>query len=726
VGPRPDSREPAAPIRVITAAGAVLLPFVARLLHDQFRERVDTADVTAPYLALSALCVAAVALRPRRNELTAGPALLSAGSAALGILAAGTIMVGIVGAALPRFVVLSTSALLFVWVIGCTAVEALLPKIEAEPAAASDGVAQLTLRSWWPFARLAAFTALSLHLAFPHVSKLRSHVVGNPGDAYLVVALLRWGGHHVPDLYRGFWEGPMFATERHVMAYSETFLPLSPFAYVIDQTTGSPVIAMNVLLIASFVACAECTYLLLVRITASRPAAFVGSLAFTFSTVRMAQIDHFQLMFVALVPLAVLLLVRLIERPRVWIGILLGVTLAGQFLVSAYFGVVLVPVSIAGGALFVVLDRQSPLLRMRLAALGATVGTTLVLLLPIAYQYRRAEEETGGRDWYPWFLVFKPRDLLAVYPGTDHLSGVHIMQAGPTTAQSGNYAYVGWFVLLLVPVLVALYASSAVVRARVARSRRELTVLGLLALFGLGIAYGRQRLFGVEVPVYAVARAIVPGVRSMLAIGRLTAFLQLALVALATLGFATLLRATGRRVFRVAVAGVAAALVVYESAIHVPMTRVPTATSDSVYGVLRHLDDDGIVAELPIVPPSEPLIHAFSEPTRLLLGSGDRHRSINGYSGATPLTYGATVERLNEFPSVVSIEALRAADVRYVVLHTAPIDTGDPGLNQTLNATPWLYYSADQIAEILDGVPPGLVAAMYNAADGIVLELSRA
>ena len=54
--------------------------------------------------------------------------------------------------------------------------------------------------------RLVGFTVAAVVLVFPHLSRFRSQIPGNPGDAFLVMVLLNWGGDHVPSLFSGYWQ----------------------------------------------------------------------------------------------------------------------------------------------------------------------------------------------------------------------------------------------------------------------------------------------------------------------------------------------------------------------------------------------------------------------------------------------------------------------------------------------------------------------------------------
>jgi hypothetical protein len=179
----------------------------------------------------------------------------------------------------------------------------------------------------WFLARLGLFVAISIVMVFPHLDDLGRVVPGDSGDAFLILTLLRWGADHAP-FFGGYWKSPMYLSGHDVMAYTDTFLPLTVPFKVLQSITGSPVAAMNLLYIASWPICAEATWRLLRRVGASSPAAFVGALAFTFSTIRMAQTNHFQLAWAMFIPLGYLMLLKIAARPTIAAGIGLGLVIA--------------------------------------------------------------------------------------------------------------------------------------------------------------------------------------------------------------------------------------------------------------------------------------------------------------------------------------------------------------------------------------------------------------
>ena len=84
-----------------------------------------------------------------------------------------------------------------------------------------------------------------------------------------------------------------------------------------------------------------CAFALARRLTGSDPAAFLAAIIFGLAPYRMAHIGHLELQWTMWMPLALLLLHRLVEKPTPWRGVLLGAALAAQVFCSIYYGVFL-------------------------------------------------------------------------------------------------------------------------------------------------------------------------------------------------------------------------------------------------------------------------------------------------------------------------------------------------------------------------------------------------
>lgn len=577
--------------------------------------------------------------------------------------------------------------------------------------------------AWWPVVRVIGFTVTSLELVFVHPGRFRTHVPGNPGDAFLILALLKWGGDHVSSLYSGYWQGPMFSSGHDAMAYTETFLPLTIPFRIVEELTGSPIVAMNVLYILGWVLCAECTYHLFVRLTSCRSVSVVGAMAFTFSTIRISQTGHFQLVYAFGIPLGLLLMFRMIEKPTIVRGVLLGATLAVQFLTTAYYGLI-ITVSVAAISVVALLRTSEHALRRQLAwALASSAAVVLVLAGPVALRYSSLQSSSLDRGQYPAGFALRLGDLRTAAPLSTHLADLSILRNDSATRSSENFAYIGLFAAILVPVFVAAAIGSRTFRSRLRLRRNEIAATLIVGVFGFLIAVGRGPILGIRTPFYDLARILIPGVKSILALVRLVVFTQLALVLIATIVLTSALAHLRARSLRVAACVLLSLFVGWESSAGIPLVRVPKVGPGSVYDALRKLDA-GIVVELPMAPRGTGTTYAFLEATRLVLASGDNQRSVNGYSGFSPKGYDDVVTTLNTFPSEDSRRVLAELGVDYVLIHTAPVDTGLDPVTERVNESGFAYVSNSQLDQIVRQVPQDAVRSRIQTSDGVILVLA--
>jgi hypothetical protein len=575
----------------------------------------------------------------------------------------------------------------------------------------------------WLTARLGLFTLISIRLTFPHLSKFATHLPGNPGDAFLVFSLLRWGADRSTSLYAGYWNGPMFSSGSDAMAYTETFLPLTPPFRLIESITGSPIVAMNVLYLAAWVLCAECTYLLLRHLTSCRSASFVGALAFTFATIRLAQTGHYQLVFAFCIPLGFLLMFELIERPTLWLGACLGAVLSCQFLTTAYYGLVLIVSVAAAAVVALVRKRRTPSLRPLLYALMVSCAVLVVFVLPVAVRYSSIQSSTHLRDRYPAEFALRLGDLRAADPRSAHLNDFGLFRSTSLLRSEENYAYLGYFVFLFVPVACIGMVVSQRFRSSIAGQRWSYGALIASGLLGFAIAIGRGPIAGVHIPFYDIVKSVIPGVKSMLAIVRVFVFAQLALATVATVGLVWLLGRVPSRVARAAACAALAAVIVVESATTIPIVRVPRVQQGSAADIVDHLDS-GVVAELPIAPRQLGATYAYLEATRMLLSSDDGNQTVDGYSGFAPTDYDSVVQLLNALPSAEALAELRRLDVHYLVLYTQPLDTGSDRISDMVNESGYAFMTPAHADQIVAGIPGDLLERTIPADDGLVLVLT--
>lgn len=577
-------------------------------------------------------------------------------------------------------------------------------------------------RHWWTIARLTLFSALTIILVFPHLGDLSTAIPGNPGDAYLIMALLEWGGRSVPHLYRGFWDGPMFAGGNAAMAYSDSFLPLTvPFAIL--RALFGRVVAFNLLYLVSWILCAEATYRLALRMVRNRGVAVACAVAFTFSTIRLAQEGHFQLAWAGFIPLTLLLLLRYRDRPTALRGVAVASSAVAQLLTSAYYGVPLLVLTTVVVTVEAVLAMRRQPLREVVGPPLAFLAVVLIVMVPVQYAYHVADESAVPRDVYPAAFEMHLGDLRTPSPTADLPRAFSFFDRAPD-GRSENYAYIGAFAMLFVPVAIVVLVADRVRKRRFDRSRAgDWLIVGALGTFGFAFAIGRHRILGVRWPFYDLAVALIPGLGSTVAIVRFVIFAELLLVLVAGWGLARLLAVRSRPIQAVAI-GAIVVIVAAEAHQSHEMVDVVEPADGSVYDVMRELDA-GVVLELPIPGHDQGIVQAFLESTRMVLSTDDDLRSINGYSGHTPKNYDAESPVLNTFPSQESLDLLEHLGVDYVVLHTAPIDTGLPGVSDAVNGSGFAFLEPADAEHRVAAMPSDAIAHRIDADDGIILELAN-
>src|SRR5262249_11703863 len=157
------------------------------------------------------------------------------------------------------------------------------------------------------------------------------------------------------------------------------------FASPVYWITGNPIAAYNVSFLLTVVLSALAVYLLVIRLTGSRSAAFVAGLAFALSPYRAEEFPHIQSLASFWLPLALLGLHGFLEERRGrWLA-LFGVTWVLQSLADGYF-MLFGAVLIAAWLAYFCSTRQT--WRALIPIGAAWVGSSLALL-PFLLKYRQ-------------------------------------------------------------------------------------------------------------------------------------------------------------------------------------------------------------------------------------------------------------------------------------------------------------------------------------------------
>ncbi len=563
---------------------------------------------------------------------------------------------------------------------------------------------------------------------------LDTHIPGDAGDGLLVLSVLDWGADRLPHLMSGYWQGPFFVTGHDPMAYSDTLLGAVPPFALLRALTGSSVLAMNLLLVLSWVATSELAFRLCRRISGDPATAVVGALGFAYATILLAQAHHPQLVIGApFLPLSIHLALRLLDDPTPLRGALLGGALGVVTATTTYYGVfALIAVAVVTIVRLAV-ERRLPLRRLAVAV--AVAGATFAVVAgPVLVHYlHQSDDERFDRGYVSdWALV--PGDLRTANP-RGHLYGQDSFVANRSGSRSPErYAFPGVIVSLGAVAGVGATGVSAVRRVRDPERRGhpwpglrrppDLVALCSAGVVALTLAVGRNEIGGIEWPFYDWAGSVVPGFEGVRALVRFVAIAQLALAALATVGWAAVRGLLPGRHLRTLLVVVLVAGVVVESRATTPVVEVPTPDDGGgIYEAVRALPP-GIVLDLPMAEPVD-LDWPFTEVPRMVAGRDGDHPRVNGYSGYLPPEYGDWLAAADRLPDDEALATLLDIDVRYLVLHTVPVEPGVPGIADRVTRSGDALLSGTEAEELVAALPDACVDEVVRTRGGIVVGLDQ-
>jgi hypothetical protein len=423
-------------------------------------------------------------------------------------------------------------------------------------------------------ALLALYLAAAIVATLPAVGSFASSFIADGGDGHGEAA----AGDHLQATYRFWLVGHQLEQGNAPWIDPYSFQPLVepqvvlsgwPFGlafWPLDAAFG-PVVAWNLLLLATIVAAGLLTYGWLRMLALPPGAAAIGGLVFALAPYRLAQSGVHLLGWIAvLMPLALLAYERARasesnRRAHAWGAVcaaaIISIPLSGQLhlalgaipLIAVYVAVRAAPLAggwAAGGLL---------------AAVGAGLAIHVTIVRDSAEGDGRSLVEVGefSADWV---------DLISRW----RLDGLE------------QFVYAGW----LVPVL----AIAGVVLLW-GRSRALATLLGTAALIPSLLA------LGTNLPLYEWLWDVFPPLRYPRVPGRLLPIANLAVAALVAVAAARILAASGRRA-----AAVLAALVVLVAAdlLVFPLDATDADPDNGAYAVLRD-EPEGRILELPLIEP---------------------------------------------------------------------------------------------------------------------------
>jgi hypothetical protein len=270
---------------------------------------------------------------------------------------------------------------------------------------------------------------------------LTTAVPSDIGDPLLNTWILAWDGHALLTDPAHLFDANIFFPLKDTLAYSEhllgTALPMVPILLI----SGEPVLAYNVAFLTSFMLSGFGLYLLALRYTGNRLAAFLAGLAFAFAPYHLSLMGHLSLLTVQWLPLALLYLDAFLQpaltppfshttarnqvfpknlvsnplsRRSLALFVFFFICQAGTSWHLAVFAAFIVALYVLGNWL----TRRAAFSWPVLAGLGATALVVALVMAPLIPPYLKVLPELHKTRPWDTIVAFAatPTDYLAAYP----------------------------------------------------------------------------------------------------------------------------------------------------------------------------------------------------------------------------------------------------------------------------------------------------------------------
>ena len=491
-----------------------------------------------------------------------------------------------------------------------------------------------------PILVLLGFAGLTVVFTYPLAFRLGSLGRTDNADGQFAIWNVAWVARTLVVDPLHVFDANIFYPHRWTLAYSETNLGSGLAALPVYWLTGSPYIAFNFTLLASFIASGTGTYYLVRHLTSDRRAAVASGIAFAFCPYLFGHIPHIQLLMTAGLPFCLLAFHRLVEQPTFGRAAALGLAMTAQTLFCAYYGVFAMLI-VGYAVLFTLAWRRTWRDRRFVLAVAVAACVALVTTLPLAIPYLLVQSETGF--------------VRSVEAAREYAASWRAYFASNAYVHGQMMRMMGGAGELLFPGFVALgFALFGTGRAWRRNRSTEFVLLYLtLALLAFWTSLGPAA------GLYRVLYETVPGFTLMRAPSRFGVIVTFALSVLAGFGIAFFLSKRSRP----ALIGTAI-IVITITELMVPLRLTSVPAPEPAYQVLATLPR-GPVIDLPV----------YSHPFRFLrarymLGSTIHWMPIVvAYSDFIPQDFMDSMNVLADFPSVHAFERLERDRVRYAVFH---------------------------------------------------------
>ena len=487
---------------------------------------------------------------------------------------------------------------------------------------------------------IGGFVLLTIVMTWPQTAGINDRAAPHH-DVYFNLWRLEWFAHALATRPSHLLDGNIFYPEERTLTLSDAMVVEGTVATPLVWLGLPPLLVHNLLLLGAIALSGAAMFLLVSTLTHSRGAGLIAGVVFAFVPYRFEHYMHMELQWTIWMPLAFLTLHRTLDAGRIRDGLMLGALIALQMLSSIYYGIFLATLVSLCALLLVVSDRRASF-RRSLLALAAGGILAIAVIGAYAVPYIETRDSVRGERPTEQILMFsaRPSSYLVATP-TNWMYGRMLQGRG----RGERRLFPGFIVLVLALCGLLLRPPSA---------RIIVYLIALVAAFEMSLGFGGH--------TFRFLYDHVVAFRALRAPARLGIFVVMFLGVLAGFGYVAIVRQLEGWQRRSLLAAIVAGLLI-EYHVRLDLTAYPNAAPD----VYRRLAQQpvGAVAELPVTSTAFP----DSEAEYAYMSTFHWFPIVNGYSGVFPPSYLRRRDRLEHFPSPVSLAQLRGDGVRYVVLH---------------------------------------------------------
>ena len=493
--------------------------------------------------------------------------------------------------------------------------------------------------------------ALAIVMTWPLASGLGRLGRTTNMDGLYGIWNVAWVSHAIVTDPASLFDANIFYPHRSTLAYSEANIVAGVIGIPAWLLTRNPYAAHNTALLFAFATSFLGMWLLTRRLSGRADTSIVAAILFAFCPYFYSHSAHIQLLMAGGMPLSMLALHRLVERPSIPRGLALGTALALQALACAYYGI-FAGLMVGYGLLFLGVRRR--LWRERTLWIALIVGALAAGLIVLPFLRPYLELQEGG--------FVRSLDDARRYSATwqsylaspSHLHRPILTLARGLGWRIGEVLFPG-VLAIVIGVLGFVICWTRDPEAAPARDDRETLMLygsfGVLALWGS---------FGPGAGLYTALYRVVPLFTFLRAPSRFGVLVVFVLSIAASLALARL--ASKQRGF--VLASVLAVVAIAElNVVPFPWERALTVSAN--YRLLASMPR-AVVAEFPFYGERIAFpLHA----QYMILSTTHWMPLVNGYSDYIPQDFREAASVLDSFPSNDTFMVLEKHRVRYVGIH---------------------------------------------------------